>query len=447
MSAAPQLSPASASIVIIDDTALNLRLLADLLKRQGWHARPFPTGEQGLRSIEAELPDLILLDISLPDIDGYEICTRLKQNPDTREVPVIFVSARHEALDKVKAFRTGGVDFISKPFQSDEVVARIRTHLDLATLRHELEQRVVERTAQLEQLNAAYERFVPHEFLEILGKDQITDVTMGDQIHRAMAVMFTDIRDFTTLSESMTPQDNFNFINAYLKRVSPVIRRHGGVVDKYIGDSIMSLFKQNEVRRALDAILDVRREVASYNAHRHATGRRAIQVGTGMHVGDLMLGIIGEEQRLQGTVISDAVNLASRLESLTKIYGVSTIISQETLDLVDDPSRYNTRFLDLVQVKGKRRPVLIYEMFDGDEQSQFAMKCKTREDFERGLAHYHREEFGDACHFFKQVTTVNVQDHAAWLFLNKATGYKKDGVLPTDWVGIKNLTQSLPYPN
>ena len=435
----------SASIVVIEDTPLSLGLVTELLGRQGYRVRGLEDGTSGLRAIRENPPDLVLLDIGLPDLDGFTVCEQLKAEEATREIPIVFISAHQEALDKVRAFKAGGVDFITKPFQSEEVLARIRAHLDLHLLKRNLEARVAERTAELEALNAAYERFFPHELLDLLEKSRITDVGLGDQIHRTMAVMFTDIRDFTSLSETMTPRDNFCFINAYLRRVSPVIRRHGGVIDKYIGDSIMALFAADVAARAVDAAIEIRREVAAYNEHRMETGRRPLQIGAGIHIGDLMLGIIGEEKRLQGTVISDAVNLASRLESLTKHYGVAIIISKQMLSLLP-PERYHTRFLGLVQVKGKREPVMIYELFDGDPEHIFNLKLETRTDFERALSHYHQQEFDEACAYLKRVAGANIRDHAAWLLLNHATRYRKQGV-PTDWVALDGREDLLPQPN
>jgi len=441
----PQPTPETA-IAVIEDSPLSLSLATDLLTREGYRVRGYENGTRGIEGIRREPPDLILLDIGLPDVSGFEVCEALKADPATREIPVVFISAHQEPADKLGAFEVGGVDFITKPFQAEEVMARIRTHLDLHQLRRDLEERVAERTAELAALNAAYERFFPHELLDLLEKERITDVGLGDQIHRNMAVMFTDIRDFTSHSETMTPHDNFGFINAYLKRVSPVIRRHGGVIDKYIGDSIMSLFAAEVAAHAVDAAIDIRRELAAYNEHRMETGRRPLNIGTGIHIGGVMLGIIGEEKRLQGTVISDGVNLASRLESLTKHFGVSIIISKQMLSLLPEEKGYHTRFLGLVQVKGKREPVLIYELFDGDPDRIFELKLATRPDFERALHHYHREEFKDACTYFKKVSQVNIQDHAAWLLLNHATRYRKQGI-PTDWVNLDGCKEPLPHPN
>lgn len=132
------------SIVVVDDTPENLRLLIEILSEQGYRVRPAPNGELGLGSIEKEPPDLILLDILMPDMDGFEVCRRLKADERLRDIPVIFISALNEVFDKVTAFDVGGVDYITKPFQVEEVLARVRTHLTLVSLRRSLEAQVVE---------------------------------------------------------------------------------------------------------------------------------------------------------------------------------------------------------------------------------------------------------------------------------------------------------------
>lgn len=129
-----------ASIVVIDDTPANLRLLTQMLSQRGYKVRPMPSGEMGLRTVQAALPDLILLDVSMPGMNGYEVCQHLKENPQTSQVPVIFISALGETLDKVKAFEVGGVDYITKPFHIEEVMARVETQLELKRGRDKLEQ-------------------------------------------------------------------------------------------------------------------------------------------------------------------------------------------------------------------------------------------------------------------------------------------------------------------
>lgn len=142
--------PPVGEILIADDTASSLKLLTGILKMAGYRVRPAGGGELALKSIQARRPDLVMLDIRMPDMDGYAVCRRLKADGDTRDIPVIFITAMNEAIDKVKAFSIGAVDYITKPYEQQEVLARVRTHLDLLNIRKDLEKRVAERTVELE---------------------------------------------------------------------------------------------------------------------------------------------------------------------------------------------------------------------------------------------------------------------------------------------------------
>jgi PAS domain S-box-containing protein len=228
-------------------------------------------------------------------------------------------------------------------------------------------------TTQLLQLNQAFERFVPSEFLRFLNKQSIVDVQLGDQVEQEMSVLFSDIRDFTTLSEQMNPEENFRFINSYLSRISPVIREHQGFIDKYIGDAIMALFSGG-ADNAVKAGIAMLNKLVEYNEHRMASGYKPIQIGIGINTGLLMLGTVGEPNRMDGTVISDTVNLASRTEGLTKNYGVSLLITHETFKRLRNPRDYAIRRIDEVKVKGKSEYVTIYEVFDADPPELKAAK-------------------------------------------------------------------------
>lgn len=412
----------SATILIVDDTPANLRLLSTMLSKQGYQVRPAPNGTLALRSAQAAPPDLILLDINMPDINGYEVCRLLKSDETTRQVPVIFISALGEIDDKMRAFHVGGVDYITKPFQLEEVLARVKTHLTLRQLQtqleaanRDLEQRVIERTAELIRLNEAYARFLPREFLGFLGKESVVDIQLGDQVQKGMTVLFSDIRDFTKISEIMGTQDNFNFINRYLQEVSPIIRNHNGFIDKYLGDGIMALFPE-KTDNAIQAAIAMQKEVITFNGRYVSEGFPLVRVGIGLHTGGLMLGIIGEEQRLQGTVISDAVNLASRLEGLTTQYGVSIIISQQSLMETNDPNAYQHRFLGQAQVKGKMELVPIYEIFDGDPPSVAKLKSATKAQFEEALQRYLDGDVSGALALFQEVVAQNPLDKAAQFY-------------------------------
>jgi class 3 adenylate cyclase len=210
----------------------------------------------------------------------------------------------------------------------------------------------------LKHTNVSIERFVPQAFLSIVGKPSVADVELGDNKRRTMSILFSDIRGFTTLSEQMSPDETFAFINTYLERMGPVIRDHHGFIDKYIGDAIMALFANAD--DALQAGLAMLAALEGFNAERRATGVPPIEIGIGINTGSLMLGTIGEKHRMDGTVISDAVNLAARIEGLTKDYAAPMLISEFTYRELSNPEASAIRPVDVVVVKGKTLPVAIY---------------------------------------------------------------------------------------
>ncbi|MBS0219281.1 MAG: adenylate/guanylate cyclase domain-containing protein [Proteobacteria bacterium] len=267
----------------------------------------------------------------------------------------------------------------------------------------------------LKQTNLSIGRFVPHAFLDLIGKPSIVDVELGDNAHKDMTVLFADIRNFTTLSETMTPGENFNFINDYLKEMGPVIRDHNGFIDKYIGDAIMALFEDAD--DALKASLAMVDTLERFNQSRRTKGIPPIAIGIGINTGALMLGTIGEQHRMDGTVISDAVNLASRIEQLTKSYQVSVLISQFTYDRLADPHAYAIRPIDIVTVKGKSNAVTIFELFERNDAREREAKAQTRDLLWRGVEALHRNDKAAARCFFEQSLAARPNDRAAINFL------------------------------
>ena len=258
---------------------------------------------------------------------------------------------------------------------------------------------------QLADLNKANSRFVPTDFLQLLGKESILDLQLGDQTSTKMTILFADIRDYTGLSENMTPEQNFKFINTYLGRMGPIIKNHGGFICQYFGDGIMALFKENHAQ-AVQAAIEMQKTLNFYNETRQEQGKSAIRVGIGLNTGQLMLGVIGDEERYDSSVISDAVNTAARMEGLTKIFGCMLIISETTMEelKVDDTLKvsptlssklkeednlrdtgkvsskktYSHRFLGKVKVKGKKIALSIYDFYDGDPADIQELKTSTK---------------------------------------------------------------------
>ena len=284
--------------------------------------------------------------------------------------------------------------------------------------------------SELEKIAAASARFVPREFLRFLKIESIVDARLGDSVQAEMTIMFADIRSFTSLSESMSPQQNFDFINSYLSRVGPVIRQYNGFIDKYIGDGIMALFP-NRAEDAVKAAIEMQHQVKIYNIHRQNSGYQPISLGIGLHTGTLMLGTIGEAERMESTVISDAVNLASRVEGLTKLYGVGIVASVQTLCRLDDPQHYKCRFLDRVQVKGKQTPVGVFEIYDGDSDTMIQLKAQTQTYFEQGIFLYYQQQFAQARRMFRRVLQVNKSDKAASFYAERCAILMKNALIMT----------------
>ncbi|MPZ35214.1 MAG: hypothetical protein GEV13_30275 [Rhodospirillales bacterium] len=269
----------------------------------------------------------------------------------------------------------------------------------------------------LKDTNLSIERFVPQAFLAIVGKPSIVEVELGDNKRKNMTILFSDIRNFTTLSEAMTPDENFAFINAYLERMGPVIRDHNGFIDKYIGDAIMALFESAD--DALRAGLAMLETLEAFNVERRATGQAPIGIGVGINSGTLMMGTIGEKHRMDGTVISDAVNLASRIEGLTKIYDVKLLVSQYTVESLADPKAYDIRPIDVVVVKGKTHPVTVCEVFQRDPDAQRVAKAGTRDLLQSGVEALARRDLVRARRFFEESLQKLPGDMAASNLLKK----------------------------
>lgn len=273
-------------------------------------------------------------------------------------------------------------------------------------------------TQNLKTFNKSLSRFVPFQFLDFLKKKSILEVNLGDQVHEVMTILFADIRSFTTLSEDMTPEENFRFLNSFLSNVVPVIREEGGFVDKFIGDGIMALFPESP-DHALRAAICLQEAVRKYNRNRDKAGYRNIQIGIGLHCGSIMLGTIGEHDRMETTVISDTVNIASRMEQMTKTFGTSIIISLRMYDLMKDHSDFEIRNLGPVQVKGKKKKMGLLEVLNGLPERDTYKKIATRDVFEKALGNFLEKDYENALIGFHSVLSENAEDRGAAYYIER----------------------------
>lgn len=280
----------------------------------------------------------------------------------------------------------------------------------LAELNRVLDQRVLERTAALASTNAAISRFVPKEFLQALGHSDVSTAKLGDAVAKEITVLFADIRHFTTISEQLTPQQTFHFLNTCLSRIGPHIRAQSGFVDKYIGDAIMALFPESPAH-AVRAAIAMQTEVEQFNsAHLES---KPLAIGVGIHMGRVMMGTIGESERFEATVISDAVNLTARLETLTKQLGCAVIASADVVMHLTAAELEGTRKLGRFALKGKRKPVELVEIFLADPAALRNSKQGSKTDFLRGLQHYEDGQVKEAAEAFRRVAALCADDGPA----------------------------------
>jgi class 3 adenylate cyclase/DNA-binding NarL/FixJ family response regulator len=330
------------------------------------------------------------------------------------------------------AFQPDALEEVAK--RSDELGHLARVFTKMVNTVKAREKELTHANTQLESLLKAYGRFVPHEYIRFLRKESITDVQLGDHVSKVMAVMFSDIRSFTTISEDMTPQENFNFVNAYLKRVSPEIRNHYGLIVKFLGDGMMAVFPDG-ADDAVAAGVAKHKQVHDYNEQRKAKGYLPLSVGVGIHVGHMMLGMVGEENRMQGDAFSDNVNLTARLEGLTKFYGVSLLISEQALHHLSNPEKYQIRFLDRAIVKGRNEPIAVYEVLNAEVEATRLLKLETQPDFEKGLELYRNCNLKQAKASFEKVLAVNPSDKTAQLYTERVEILLDKGI-PENWNGV-----------
>lgn len=291
-----------------------------------------------------------------------------------------------------------------------------------------------DREEAIRVIHEASQKFVPHEFIKSLGKERITEVELGDQVEREVTVLFVDIREFTSLSETMAPKENFFFINAFNKRMGPIVRANEGLIMQYLGDGFMALFPKG-AQTALRASVQMQEELKTYNSERFAKNRIPVNMGVGMQNGKLIMGITGDVERMDAAIISDTVNTAARIEGLSKYYGTSILLTEHCLKSLSKVEEFNFRYLGPVIVKGKEQPIELYECIDGDEMELFNHKLSSMGIFEEGMSLYFKKEFALAAVTFQKVLKGNKNDYTAKLFLNRSAQLITQEI-EEDWKGI-----------
>jgi adenylate cyclase len=357
----------SGSILVVDDNGINRDLLSRYLERQGHAVQVAHNGRQALEMIAADAFDLVLLDITMPGLTGYEVLQHLKHSETWRDLPVIMISALDEMDSVIRCIELGAEDYLPKPFNPVLLRNRVGAFLE----RKRLRDIKIEQQRQLQELNNALElrnRFIRQTFGSYLS-DEIVDTILekgglkiGGEKRRA-TILMADLRGFTSLSERLPAEDVVAMINIYLETMTEIIQKYQGTIDEFIGDAILVIFgapirRPDDPRRAVACAVEMQLAMTTVNARNRQSGYPEVALGIGINTGEVVVGNIGSQRRIKYAVVGRAVNLTARIESYT--VGGQIFISESTLSECGDICRIDTAIQ--VMPKGVKKPLTIHEV-------------------------------------------------------------------------------------
>ena len=336
-------------ILVVDDTPMNVKLLVDLLQAAGYETTAAVNGPEALASIEHAAPDLVLLDVMMPGMTGFEVCERLRAQPATALLPVVLVTALDGKDDRVKGIEAGADDFLTKPINKHELLARVKSLLRICSLREEIE---AQRMAHLK-------RFFSPPVAELIATGQLDPM----KSHRSeITVVFLDLRGFTAFSEGNDPEDVLAVLREYHARMGALIVRHEGTVEHFAGDGIMIFFNDpvpvdNPALQAVRMALEMQ-EAFAQCAQRWAALGHELGLGIGIAQGYATMGLVGFEGRFDYGAVGAVCNMASRLcsEAEAGQVLVQQRVSGRLEGLVEATS------IGALALKGFPRPVAVFEV-------------------------------------------------------------------------------------
>jgi class 3 adenylate cyclase len=334
-------------LLVVDDNKVNRLLLARSLEGQGHTIAVAENGRQALAMLRAGPYDMVLLDIEMPEMDGYQVLEQLLNDVDLRSIPVIVTSALEEMDAVVRCIELGAEDYLNKPLNPVLLRARVNASLEKKRLR--------------DQQRELIRRFATSEVAEDL---LLKGFTLGGKMVEA-TVMFADIRSFTTIVESQSPDATIELLNTYYTLMFEAIGNHCGVVNQMIGDGLMAIFgapvvHADHCQQAVQSALEMIELIELFNLDQAAQGKVQIKIGIGIASGTVIAGYTGTLQRATYTCVGDTVNLAARLEAHTKVVGQPILTEEVTRQRLSDLFPLDDQ--GAVVFKGKTQPVNVYSV-------------------------------------------------------------------------------------
>lgn len=343
-------------ILIVDDDPRNVELLKAYLTTVGnYEASTAQDGVEALEQVSEAAPDLVLLDIMMPRMDGYEVCARLKKDQNTQFIPIVMVTALHGTEERIKALEVGADDFLSKPFNIYELLARVRSLVRIKHLHDELEKKN-------ELLFNVLNRYVTREVSALILDDPDRHLKLGGE-NRKVTVLFADIRGFTKFAETHSPSRVVEILNVVFSELIQVVFKWKGTFDKYLGDALMAFYGapvsyKDDTWRAVRTAWELR-EVFDNLVGSWENGELAeLGLGIGLHCGEAVVGNIGSERMMDYTVIGDTSNVARRLQ---EVAGRGQILVSEAV-CAEVGNRFHVERLPPQRVHGRHEPIVCYEV-------------------------------------------------------------------------------------
>jgi len=340
-------TPSPGRLLVVDDNKVNRLLLGRGLEQQGHTVSFAENGRQALDLLRKQVFDIVLLDIQMPEMDGYEVLEQITEDIQLRDIPVIMTTAMEELDSVVKCLELGAEDYLTKPVNSVLLRARVNASLEKKRL-HDQQRELVK-------------KFATAEVAEDLNE---SGFSLGGKYIDA-TVMFSDIRGFTTISESQPPQDTIELLNTYYTLMFEAISGHGGVVNQMVGDGLMAIFGAplplvNKEEQAVRAAKEMIEMIQLFNLDQAAQGKVPIKIGIGIATGAVIAGYTGTMRRATYTCVGDTVNNAARLEAHTKLAGKPILIDDITRSGLSSAIRVEDE--GLVQFKGKTMETQIFSV-------------------------------------------------------------------------------------
>jgi len=342
---------APAHLLVTDDNKVNRLLMTRSLELQGHTVQCAENGRMALELLRREAFDLMLLDVEMPEMNGFQVLEQLVADPKLRDLPVIVTSSLEGVANIARCIELGAEDYLHKPVNAVLLKARIGASLEKKRLRDQQKEMV--------------RRFVTTEVAQDL---QQSGFALGGRRVQG-TVMFSDIRAFTTLVESQPPEETIELLNTYYTLMFDAINSHGGVVNQMIGDGLMAIFGAPQPladhgAAAVHAALDMIELIQLLNIERSAAAKPALRIGIGIATGEVVAGYTGTQQRATYTCIGDTVNLAARLETHTKEAKRTILIDSATCAALD--GRVAVEALGKALFRGKASPVEVFAVLSGD---------------------------------------------------------------------------------